>query len=295
MFQIARVNADAWVPEEYGSEVIQTVEQFSAVEAVGRHINMTSDTQRTPRLGDVDVQVIAKGAAYPEDNPALDNVLLDSVKFGDRIIIAEEDLDDANVNVIVEFQKGWATNYARKFDNACLGTTAVANGTTVPFTSVYKEAGSAVIKTAGPLTYADVSDVLGLAENGRYFADPDTIVIAHTSFKGQLRGLVDGNGRPLFIEQVALGQPQTLFGYEIRFSDGAKTSAVATWNPSSGNPLLIVGNRKHLLVGDRIPVQSLISFDAGFSTDEPHIKMRTRKAFAVGRKEAFGVLEVTAA
>ncbi|WP_083197669.1 phage major capsid protein [Rhodococcus sp. 008] len=144
------------------------------------------------------------------------------------------------------------------------------------------------------LTYADVSDVLSLAENGRYFADPDTIVIAHTSFKGQLRGLVDLNGRPLFIEQVAAGQPQTLFGYEIRFSDGAKTSPTAQWNPN-GNPLLIVGNRKHLIVGDRTPIESMISFDAGFGTDEPHIKMRTRKAFAVGRKEAFGVLEVTAA
>ena len=293
MFQIARVNADAWVPEEYGSEVIQTVEQFSAVEAVGRRVNMTSDTQKTPRLGDVDVVVIPKGGVYPEDNPTLDNVLLDAAKFGDRIIIAEEDLNDANVNVIVEFQKGWATNYARKFDNACLGTTAVANGTTVPFTSVYKEVGSGVLKTAGALTYTDLSDVLATAENGRYFSDVDNVIIAHTSFKGQLRGLVDGNGRPMFIEQVALGQPQTLFGYEIRFSDGAKTSPVATWNPSAGSPLLIVGNRKHLIVGDRSPIESLISFDAGFGTDEPHIKMRTRKAFAVGRKDAFGVVEVT--
>ncbi|MFB7855246.1 phage major capsid protein [Rhodococcus qingshengii] len=290
---MARVNADSWVPEEYGSEVIQTVEQFSAVEAVGRHVNMSSNIFEAPRLGDVDVVVLPKGGTYPEDQPTLDNVELKAAKFTNRIIIAEEDLDDANVNVIVEFQKGWATNYARKFDNACLGTTAAANGVTVPFTSVYKEAGSAVIKTAGPLTYTDVSEVLSLAENGRYFADPDTIVIAHTSFKGQLRGLVDLNGRPLFIEQVAAGQPQTLFGYEIRFSDGAKTSPTAQWNPN-GNPLLIVGNRKHLIVGDRTPIESMISFDAGFGTDEPHIKMRTRKAFAVGRKEAFGVLEVTA-
>ena len=295
MFQIARVNADAWVPEEYGSEVIQTVEQFSAVEAVGRHVNMTSDTQWTPRLGDVDVQVIQKGQAYPEDNPAMDKVLLDSIKFGDRVIIAEEDLEDSNVNTIVELQKGFATNYARKFDNACLGTTAAANGSTVPFNSVYREAGNSVIKTGGALTYTDVSDVLGLAENGRYYSDVDNVIIAHTSFKGQLRGLVDGNGRPMFIEQVALGQPQTLFGFEIKFSDGAKTSPVATWNASAGNPLLIVGNRRHLLVGDRIKLESRISFDAGFGTDEPQLKFRTRKAFAVTRKEAFGVLEVTAA
>ena len=290
---MARVNANSWVPEEYGSEVIQTVEQSSAVEAAGRHVNMTSDTQKTPRLGDVDVVVVQKGGLYPEDQPVLDNVLLDSVKFGGRVIIAEEDLEDARVDVITEYQKGWATNYARKFDNACLGTTGLANGDSVPFESVYKAVGNAVIKTAGALTYAQLSDVVAKAENGRYFADPDTIIIAHTSFKGQLRSLVDGGGRPLFIEQVSASQPATLFGYEIRFSDGAKTSATNTWNPT-GNPLLIVGNRKHLIVGDRIPVQTLLSRDAGFGTDEPHIKMRARKAFAVGRKEAFGVLEVTA-
>ncbi|MET7769904.1 phage major capsid protein [Nocardia sp. NPDC005366] len=281
------------MPEEYGSEVIQTVEQYSAVEAVGRHVNMTSDTQKTPRMGDVDVQIIPKGSAYPEDQPALDNVLLDAVKFGDRIIIAEEDLQDARVDVITEYQKGWATNYARMFDNAALGTTAVANGTTVPFTSVYKEVGTGVLKTAGALTYQDLSDILSTAENGRYWNEPDAIVIAHTSFKGQLRTLVDGNGRPLFLDSVPGKQPATLFGVEIRFSDGAKTSTTAKHTPT-GNPLLIVGNRRHLIVGDRTPVESLISFDAGFGTDEPHVKVRTRKAFAVGRKEAFSVVEITA-
>ncbi|WP_083197670.1 phage major capsid protein [Rhodococcus sp. 008] len=164
---MARVNADSWVPEEYGSEVIQTVEQFSAVEAVGRHVNMSSNIFEAPRLGDVDVVVLPKGGTYPEDQPTLDNVELKAAKFTNRIIVAEEDLDDANVNVIVEFQKGWATNYARKFDNACLGTTAAANGVTVPFTSVYKEAGSAVIKTAGPFGRTPFGEPLAIRESMR--------------------------------------------------------------------------------------------------------------------------------
>lgn len=295
---MAAINANAWIPEEFGSEVIAAVEQNSAVESYGRKINMLSDTRKVARIGESAVSVIPKSASYPEDPANLDTVLLDTVKFGGRNIVAEEDINDSNVDVIAALQTTWAISYAKALDNACLGTTAAANGETVPFTSVYKDvtqnASGNKVATAGPVTYDKVSQVFGKAEQGGYFSDSDTVVIAHTSLKESLRGLVDSTGRPLFIEQVSATQPATLFGYTLAFSDGAKTSATNQQNPS-GNPLLIVGNRQHLILGVRSPVESLISYDAGFATDEPHLKMRARRAFAVGRAKAFGVLEVTGA
>ena len=293
---MARVNANAWVPEEYGSEVLQTVNANSAVEALARKVQMTSDVHKTPRLGGLTVEVIQKGEVYPEDQPTMDNVLLEAVKFGDRVIIAEEDLDDARVDVVTALQNEWAVAYSRKLDNACLGTTAAANGDTVPFNSVYREvsqgAAGNLIQTAGAVTYADLSGVLGAAEGAAYYSDSDTVVIAHTKFKGLFRGLTDLNGRPLFVEGLA-GTPGTLFGFPVQFTQGAATSATNVQNPA-GNPLLIVGNRNHLILGVRSGPESLLSYDAGFGTDEPHIKMRARRAFAVGRASAFGVLEITA-
>ena len=294
---MARVNANAWVPEEYGSEVLQTVNANSAVEALARKVQMTSDVHKTPRLGGLTVEVIQKGEVYPEDQPTMDNVLLDAVKFGDRVIIAEEDLDDARVDVVTALQNEWAVAYSRKLDNACLGTTAAANGDTVPFNSVYREVSQGavagnLIQTAGAVTYADLSGVLGAAEGAAYYSDSDTVVIAHTKFKGLFRGLTDLNGRPLFVEGLA-GTPGTLFGFPVQFTQGAATSATNVQNPA-GNPLLIVGNRNHLILGVRSGPESLLSYDAGFGTDEPHIKMRARRAFAVGRASAFGVLEITA-
>lgn len=294
---MARVNANAWVPEEYGSEVLQTVNANSAVEALARKVQMTSDVHKTPRLGGLTVEVIQKGEVYPEDQPTMDNVLLDAVKFGDRVIIAEEDLDDARVDVVTALQNEWAVAYSRKLDNACLGTTAAGNGDTVPFNSVYREvsqnASANLIQTGGAVTYADLSAVLGAAEGADYYSDSDTVVIAHTKFKGLFRGLVDNNGRPLFVEGLA-GTPGTLFGFPVQFTQGAATSATNVQNPA-GNPLLIVGNRNHLILGVRSGPESLLSYDAGFGTDEPHIKMRARRAFAVGRASAFGVLEITSA
>lgn len=296
MIKIVAINANAWIPEEFGSEVIAASEQNSAVEAYGRKVNMNTDTYKVPRIGESAVSVIGKSQGYPEDPANLDTVLLDTVKFGGQNVIAEEDLADANVDVISALQKSWALSYAKTFDNACLGTTGVGNGTTVPFTSVYKEVSTGAaahkIATGGPVTYDKVSQTFGKVEQGGYFADSDMIVIAHTSLKESLRGLVDGNGRPLFIEQVSATQPATLFGYALQFSDGAKTSATNQQNPS-GNPLLVVGNRQHLIVGQRAPIESKLSVEAGWNTDEPHLKMRARRAFAVGRAKAFGILEVT--
>ena len=293
---MVRVYANAWVPEEYGSEVLQTVNANSAVEALARKVVMTSDVHKTPRLGGLNVAVIQKGQVYPEDQPTMDNVLLDAVKFGDRVIIAEEDLDDARVDVVTALQNEWAVAYSRKLDNACLGTTAAATGDTVPFNSVYREvsqgAAGILIKTAGAVKYAHLSGVLSAAEGSDYYSDSDTVVIAHTKFKGLFRGLTDNNGRPLFVEGLA-GTPGTLFGFPVQFTQGAATSAANVQNPAK-NPLLIVGNRNHLILGVRSGPESLLSYDAGFGTDEPHIKMRARRAFAVGRASAFGVLEITA-
>lgn len=290
---MARVNADAWVPDEYGSEVITRVQQNSAVEAVARRINMNSDIMKVPRIGAIGVDVVAKGAAYTDAEPTLDNVTLDAVKFGTTVTIAEEDLDDTIVNTIAAAQAEWAVSYARVLDNACLAVTGTQNGGTVPFTSVYKAAGSGQkIATAGAVTYAKLSDAVALYEGSTYSNDADTVVIAHPSFKAAFRGMVDDNHRPIFVEGLA-GTPATLFGIPVNFSFGAKTSATKTDAPN-GNPLLIVGNRQHLLLGVRSGPESLLSYDAGFRTDEPVLKMRARRAFAVGRPEAFGILEVTA-
>ncbi|MFJ8857247.1 phage major capsid protein [Streptomyces sp. NPDC102451] len=297
---MARVNADAWVPEEYGSEVLNRVLQSSAIEAVARHYVMGSNITEVPRAGAAATTVVAKGGAYVDDNPTLDNVELKAVKFTNALVVAEEDLEDANVDIIASHQLEVATAYATHLDVACLGTTANANLGTVPFTSVYKATGSGQKIGVTAATYAALSDTLALVEGGAFWNDADTVVIAHPKFKSVLRGIVDSNGRPIFVEGLA-GTPSTLFGYQVNFSFGAITSATASSAPggaggaagAAGNPLLVAGNRQHLILGDRTPMEYRLVEEAGARTDEPLLKMRTRKGFAVGQPSAFGILELT--
>lgn len=301
---MARETFESWLPEEYDSAVLSAVRNASVIERVARSVPMGSDTKKVARSGGVAVGAIAKGASYPESTATNDTVILDAVKIGQAVRIAEEDIDDSFVDLLDIKKADFGTSYGVYLDNATLGTTAASNGGTVPFNSVYRvlsqadagqgyTANANIIKTAGALTYADLSDVLAKVESGLYAAN--TVVIAHPSFKASLRTLADTAGRPIFIQGLA-GTPDTIFGLEIQWSRGAVTSATASATPA-GNPLLIVGNSDFLLLGNRSPLESMfIDPRDGLAalTDEAILKFRARKAFTVGSPNAFAAIEVTA-
>jgi HK97 family phage major capsid protein len=307
---------NAWIPEEQGSGVITTVQSVSAVEALARKEPMATDVKNFARHGDVDIESIAKGAAYGEDTALADSVTLTARKFGKAVRIAEEDIEDSkNVDIINTKKESWASSYARFIDNATLGVTAAANGSTVPFESVYRAvnsagydgyvAGTNLVATAGAIEYADLDAVLTKVEGGNYYDESQVVVIAHPAFKSTLRTLEDGAGRLIFQDRDNAGV-ERLFGLPIRWSNGAKTSATATKAPggaggvagTAGNPLLIVANKQHLILGVRSgPESVLIDGRGGLSalTDETILKMRARRGFSIGVPQAMAVLEVTTA
>jgi HK97 family phage major capsid protein len=294
MARIDLNETNGWIPEPAGSDVLTVVAANSAVEAVARKENMDSNTKSVPRFLDDSVAIVAEGATIPEASPTLDEVILTTRKFAKLYRISEEDYGDALVNVLNAFKAGWANSYARFLDNATLGVTnATVNGTTVPFKSVYAQvpAGNKIV-TAGALKFEHVSNALAALETGNYFNDSDIVVVANPAFAGALRNLKDASGARVVAEPLN-GTPGSIFGYELRYSAGAKTSATATDAPA-GNPLLVVANRQHLILGVRSGPESMVSTDALFTTDERYLKVRARRAFAVGRPEATAVVELTA-
>lgn len=295
---MARLNVDNWIPEERGSSVLEAVAQNSAVEALATRENMGTDAKVIPSVNGIAVSIVQKGAAYPEDVTTDGEVTLKARKFGTAIRIADEDLKDSPVDILAAKQRAWATAYAVKLDNAALATTGVENGSTVPFTSVYAAvaAGKAanITKTAGAVTYDHLSNMLSAIE-GSQFASGEVAIIAHPFFKSALRNLKDTNGSPLFVQGLA-GTPDTVFGYRVVWSRGAKTSATASEAPA-GNALMIAVNPDHLLLGVRSgPESAFAPADSGaaFLTDEALLKMRSRRAFTLGSAEAAAIIEVTA-
>lgn len=310
----ARMTFEAWIPEEFGSDVITRVNQNSAVEAWAQRIPMSTQTRSTPRSGGVGVGMVSKGGAYTEDTSPNDEVTLHVQKFGKAVRIAEEDIGDSLANIINTKMSDWGTSYAKCLDNASFAVTAAKGTSGCAFDSIYYiltqsdattgyTANDNLTKSAsGGITYDDLSLVFGDVEGGDYWDEGNLVVVAHPSYKKKLRGIKNTNGDPIFQEASAGtaggGQgrsPDRVFGYQAHWSLGARTSAAPTSTPS-GNPLLIVANTQLLLLGVRSGPESVFIDGLGglaALTDESILKMRSRRAFALGHQQAVAVLEDT--
>lgn len=301
---------DNWIPIEWDSEVIMRVLKASAVESLAQKHSMNTATKRILRQSGYDVTV---GTTYATDDSDLDYVTLTARRFMGRSVLDEDDVADAAMIVDTIAQRGmdWAVSYATALDNACLGVTATENGTTAPFTSVYKAVRTTTAAEgytadanyngntlAASAAYDQLSDTLSLVETSDYWDGNQSLIIAHPAFRDVLRRTKDNNGTPIFVQGQGgdAGQPDTLFGVEIFWSRGAKTSAAVASSPE-GNPLLIFcGNRSLLKLGVRSGPESRLDVSrAHDDTDDTAVKFRSRRGFQVGHTAAFAVLEKTAA
>jgi HK97 family phage major capsid protein len=295
---MARIDLEpgVWIPEPVEGPVLTAVRQTSVVERLARKVNMTALTAFVRRYIDSGVDVVEEAQEIPETSPELGQVLLTAVKFANRFRISEEDLNDSLPGLLDQFKAGWASSFARKLDNAALGVTVEGDLTdTAPFNSVYYEVannGAGVVTTGGALGFEAVSEGLGALETGDYFDPTRLVVIAHPAFRGDLRNLKDEDGNRVVSEPTAAGSDGSIFGYNIVYSVGARTSDSATERPN-GNPLLIVGNADHLILGQRSGPESQVSDIPNWKTDEPELKMRARRGFAVANPDAFVVIERT--
>ncbi|MER7814540.1 phage major capsid protein [Streptomyces sp. NPDC096153] len=299
---MARNTMEAWIPEQYDSEVIQRINQISVVEAVANRLPMTSDTRHAPRSAGMGVEVIDKGSAYGEDTSLNDDVTLTAKKFGKVVRIAEEDINDALPNTLAVKMRDWGISYAKILDNSCLAVTAAA-GVGVPFTSLYNLLNTTnndlgytggdnitVAGSAGP-TYDDFSNAIGDVEAGDYYDPATMLAIAHPTFRKSLRGIKDQQGDPIFVKGLA-GTPDTIFGVPIRWSLGARTSPVATSAPA-GRPIMAFVSTDLMLLGVRSGPESVfIDGRDGTSalTDESLLKMRSRRGWAYGHPAGAAIL-----
>jgi HK97 family phage major capsid protein len=300
---------DNWIPIEWDSEIIMRVLKASAIEALAQRHPMATSTKRILRQQGY---TVTAGKTYTRDDSDLDYVTLTARRFMGQSVLDEDDVADADmiVDTIAARAADWGVSYATALDNACLGVTATENGTTAPFTSVYKSMRTNDAATgytaddnynasalAASAAYDELSELLALVEDSDYWDEGKALLIANPAFRQVLRNVKDINGTPVFVQGQGgdAGQPDQLFGVDIFWSRGAKSSAAVSSTPE-GNPLLVfVGNRDLLKLGIRSGPESRFDVSsAQDSVDEMAIKFRSRRGFQLGHQKAFAVLEKTA-
>lgn len=316
----AIANVDDWIPIEYDSEVVQRVLMESAIERFAKRVPMRSKTKSIPRSAGI---TVSAGTTYTDDASTNDEVTITARRFIARFKIDEDDLADASTRMDVIRTKGldWAISYADTFDNGCLATSGAENGTTVPFTSLYRslrvsntDTGYSaddnyltwdddVISIAstpdGTSLYEKLSTVFKKVETGKYWSPADMLVIAHPGWRDALRLCLDGQGRPIFQPGMSMGlpgngTPDLLFNTPIAWSRGSKLSPTAMSGSPTGADLLFYTNTRYLARGDRSGPETLTDdARAQDDTDDYAIKFRTRRAFKVLHENAHAVLQRT--
>lgn len=315
-----RQDVDVWKPVETGGDVIRELTRVSAIEAVARPEPMASDTKRVRRSGDFDVAGVAKGAEYGFDTNTNDYVELIAAKVGGLRKFAEEDLGgdvEGGTDLLGETEKQAMNAMAVTFDQGAIGTTAARNGTTVLWPSIYYTlataaaglplgaytAGANIVQwdqtdvvADGKVGYRLISQALGIYEEGPYYDEGNTVILASPSWRRVLREVMDGNGRPYWQD----GQ-DNLFGYPVRWTVGARKHATTTSKPT-GNPLLVVANSQLLIKGMARLTPQMVNANpgvaiqravdgVGFLSDEAIFKAAMRRAFVLGEPRGAAILE----
>jgi len=308
---VARETFEDWIPIENGDKALQALNRGSVTERLARPEPMGSDTKWVPRSGAFAISAVGKGSSYQETSGTNDYVELIARKAGGAIRIAEEDFTDNPVNLISTKKVDAARNLGYFFDNATLGTSAAANGTTVLYESVLKNVRTTdtnISYTAdanyvsGSATYDNLSLTLSKVEDNIWWEEGEFEWIASPAFKHVLRTIKDSQLRPIFIERTD-GTPSTIFGYTVNFSVACRVSGVNTAAPT-GNPLL-VGVNKGLIIKGMAKLSPQIANSnpgfaiqraatgVGFLTDEALMKAAMRRGFKVGAAHGCTVFEKT--
>lgn len=309
---MSRETFEDWIPIENGDTAIQALNRGSVIERLARPEPMASDTKWVPRSGTFAVTGIAKGGSYTETSGTNDYVEIIARKAGGAIRLAEEDLGgDSPVDIIQTKKNDAARNMGYFFDNGTIGCSGTENGTTIPWTSIYKSVLTADTNVSysasanyvsGSATYANLSGTLAKVEDSIWFDEGQIFVVASPVFKQRFREIVDTSGRPIFFDGGG-ATPSTLFGYPVNFTVAARVSGTATYAPT-GNPLLVFGNRDLAIKGMAKLSPHIASPNPGFAiqradtgigflTDEALMKAAMRRAFKVGAANAFAVFEKT--
>ncbi len=307
-----------WQPIYWDDQVVGREFQPSAIlEQAGRTITMKSLQYDVPRYADA---TVGGGSQLTENTNNGDTVNLYDYQFNGKSTIDEAQLEDSPADVVQAVTYEWLNSLHIGYDNACIGTSAARSATAtnyLPYNSIYYAVRhndtnvgytadtnyqAATIGTSG---YANLNTTLGKVENTKFFDEQNGIVIMHPAVKSRLRGILDANGRPIFVESTA-GFPgggvrpqYTLFGYPVAWSFGAVVTSggfLGNVGGSSvqGNKLVVFVNKRHLIKGIRImPEAQFINANINISALEHTVQQRARFGFALAVPQAAAVMEIT--
>ena len=221
------------LPSEISSEILQKMQEGSAVMRLARQITLPGNGATIPVLtSDPQASWVSETAAKPVSNPGLSSKLMSAYKLA----------------VIVPFSKEFRRDLAALYDALIARLPAVlANKFDATVIGAVDKPGEnfdnfalctaqSLIASGGHTAYDGlVAAVTDVAEQN---ASLDGFAISPAA-KGILLGAKDGDGRPLFINSVAQGAIPMILGCPTYENRGLYKAGAAPVGSGSGTPAIV--------------------------------------------------------
>lgn len=235
---ISRTDATALIPAEVSTEILKNVPQASAIMRLARRLpNLSTSVRTMPVMSALATAYFLTGDTAlkqtTEVNWASKNITAEELAV--IVPIPQAVLDDSSYDIWGEVRPQLEEAFGRAIDAAVLygtnipaswttdmgaaGLIAVANAAShVISAAAYTDLYEAIMSE----TAAGVDGLLMLLEADGFMA---TGHLAHTSFRGKLRGVRDLNGVPIFQPSLQTRGQYTLDGAPIEFPTNGAISA----------------------------------------------------------------------
>lgn len=259
-----RTNID--LPVEMGNEILQKMQEESAVMALARHIDLPGRGVEIPViLGDPQADWVSETGEKPVSNPNVTSKTMKAYKIATIIPFSNEFRRDAAA-LYDELVRRLPGALAAKFDQTVLAGTApgsdfdVLSGATA--VDISSDAYTGLVTADYNIAAAGgIMNGIALSPQGR----------------ANLLQATDDNGRPLFINSVAEGAIPMVLGAKTVLTKGAYKAA------SGDDPaqVAVAGDWSQALYGTVEGIKIDYSADATLNTGNSTINLFQRNMFAI--------------
>lgn len=243
---------------------------------------------------DPDMLWVDEGAEPAEGSYNGANVTATIKKMLGWIGVANELLEDSEVDIARYILPKFANATAKRLDFACTNANGDADGTDGSMTGIF-HGGTASVAAAGNVSVQtlDFEDFINamLAVNAAALSRPCKWFI-HPQMLVRCLSIKDLNGRPIFLPSTdapAFGAIGSILGYPVVLSHATpNANAISSKIATFGDPM-------GLAVTLRSDFQFAASDQVKFTEDKTVFRARARAAAKVKQADAFGVLTTAAA
>ena len=275
------------VPAVTQARIMELLPTYGQARRYMTVLPMTGNVTYIPKEGTLPTWTwgVGENASITSSKPTFGVSTLTPNKGGAIVVISNEMLRDANINVGAYVIKKIAQAKGTGEDTQCFA------GTGSPFTGVFATAntfgGETNLASTNTLTYQKVLDML-FAVDQNYLIGGS--IFGSRTVTSALTGLVDNQNRPIFMPaQGGLGA--SLLGFPYVIVESAPASSV-----SDNRPMLLAGNLENSIIGDvegmnlTLLTEATIDGTSLGQYDLSAVRVTASMAFSAGLTSAYSVL-----